>query len=474
MFKAKLIENQSYLLFFFKRKIIISVLLSKALTICYGQEEIIFQEMEENIPKYSIGNTIKVDNSTFQFVKKKGDLLILENNNQKCVFNSELKPIVKLRDAKKIEIKNYGIHIISNENQHGLYNKEGQVLIPIEMKYLRHFFDGTILTTDLNNQKRLFCIDEKRYSEKEYCEIKEFNLESKLVLASSDCNHFGISHIDSVDYLSNFEFTNPEYFYFNSMSGWILSKNEMRGVVLKNQKQIIPFKYDEIYNLRDFFIVRNNNKWGVVDKKDDELIPIEYSTIKSVNNYNLFKVTKEGKTGIVSIDYKIQIPTKYDNIEWNHHRNEYKVFREGKKGILNENGEVVIPLNYEVLEDNWRDGYVVSQNQKFGVISYSGKEIIPLKYHQINKLSKNRDYDTRGYHVLNSSIKSSFFDDKGVQKTEFIFDEYEIHGSQQPIKVKIEEFSFYVNAHGECVHECPEVSFLNKYGLTKSTESNKK
>ncbi|MBT8231161.1 MAG: hypothetical protein KJN84_00935, partial [Bacteroidia bacterium] len=142
------------------------------------------------------------------------------------------------------------------------------------------------------------------------------------------------------------------------------------------------------------------------------------------------------------------------------------------RGIVSENGKIIIPLDYDILENNWEDAYIVSNNEEFGVISYVGKEIIPQEYNQINNLSRNREFDIRGYHVLNSSLKSSFFDHNGIQKTEFIFDEYEIHGSQQPIKVKVNDSLFYVNAHGECVEECPEDSLLNKYGLKKSTVSN--
>ena len=94
--------------------------------------------------------------------------------------------------------------------------------------------------------------------------------------------------------------------------------------------------------------------------------------------------------------------------------------------MIGERENIIVPIVYDDIEDNLKDGYVVTSDDKFGVLAYTGKEIIPINFHQINILRAGYEYTEIGYHVLNKNMKSSFFDISGKQKTDFVFDEYEI------------------------------------------------
>ena len=175
----------------------------------------------------------------------------------------------------------------------------------------------------------------------------------------------------------------------------------------------------------------------------------------------------DGKFGAIYIKGDILIPLEYQGLKWRDSRNVFEAKTEKGWGIIDDSNRIIIPFEFDNIEDDLIDGYIVISDDKYGVVSHKGIQRIPTKFKQINVIRGHRSpYSDSGYHVVDNNLKSAFFNISGKQETGFVFDEYEIHGTRQPIKVKIGETSFLVNVLGQCVENCPLDSFLKQYGLT--------
>ena len=448
--------------------ILIAILQILFISINYAQtdqEKVEFMDQPTDaIPKNKYGDTIIIEGTSYSYIKSVGNLLVLKTDENMGVFDLNFNPILAPTDIQSIKLESYGIRVITDDGRYGLFDKNGKELIPPKMKFISLFYDGVIDYTNENGKKKLYFLSKGYHSKADFCDIKGFSMENYQAIVSLDCENYAIVHLDSIDHVPTFDIQNPKYIYFDNKSGWILTRDNKKGVELANRELVLPFEYDEIQNIRNFFIVKKNTLWGIVDKENQELVSIKYETIESLNK-DKFLVRLNDKIGLINIDNEILISIDYESLKWNYQRNIFYGKRNGKMGVISPTGIRVIPIEYSSIEDNLNDGYIVKLGDKSGVVSYTGKEIIPINYYQINLLRADYEYMEVGYHVLNKNLKSSFFDISGQQKTEFVFDDYEIHGRRQPIKVKIGNLTFYVNAHGACVKDCPSDLVLKEFGL---------
>ena len=101
-----------------------------------------------------------------------------------------------------------------------------------------------------------------------------------------------------------------------------------------------------------------------------------------------------------------------------------RIQKEGKKfGLVNEKGKQVLPARYDSLQYTPHNDYFIAymrgsdKVQKAGLINSKGKELIPIRYKAIRPVSHNR------YAVIDSNKKEALFDETGVARTGFEFDE---------------------------------------------------
>ena len=224
---------------------------------------------------------------------------------------------------------------------------------------------------------------------------------------------------------------------FGLQGNYIVKKNQKYGVVTANNQIVIPFKYDEIYNLANGYKVTLNEKEGVVNNKGKLIIPLKYEDISQQNN--CYKATLDGKEGILSLDNKTLIPFMYQQLQLDNFNTETLIVaknEENKVGFINTKNEWVISPIYR-LASPFQNGlaFVRDEQKKSMLINTKGEVVIKgfdwLEYHNSNIIVVG-DYQ-RNYSVYNY---------KGE-----LLDVYN---------------SFYENHYGEQVHQ---VSKQGKYGF---------
>lgn len=432
------------------------------------KNEKIFIELIYPDPMYKFGDTLLIDSLEYIFDKKHrfNDFSIVKRQDKIGVIDHNCNFIIHPTNLKSIRFESFGI-ILNNDKYMGLSDYKGNVILPIQMLGIYHFYDDVVHYVNNQNRQKLFFLKDTSHSQSDFCNIKGFSKMNNLVLLSQDCINFGIINLESINETISYIYQNPSYLYFNGLKGWILSHETKFGVLNENKKILLPFIYNEIHNYKNFFIVKKDNKWGIVDSENSSIVSVKFKSIVSIGFEDIFVVNLEDKFGVINLKEEIIIPIEFDDLKLDYDKDVYVAKHNNKIGVIDKNNKVIIPFNYDYLYDNGVGGYIVSNEGNYGVLSYRGKEIIPIKYFQINTIIGNPQYPESGFHVLNESLKSSFFDKSGVQKTKFVFDYYEIEGRRQPVKVGIKNVTFFVNSHGECVGNCPDEYFLKKFGLRK-------
>ena len=164
------------------------------------------------------------------------------------------------------------------------------------------------------------------------------------------------------------------------------SREEKCGVIDKTGREIVPCKYDNMFNpiINDLGFhegvaqVELNGKYGYIDKTGREIVPCRYDSVGDFYE-GLVEVELNGKYGFVDTTGKEVVPCKYDSVG---------VFSEGlswvelngKRGFVDTTGKEVVPCKYDCA---WffSDGLAkVQLNSKYGYIDKTGREVVPLQY----------------------------------------------------------------------------------------------
>lgn len=102
----------------------------------------------------------------------------------------------------------------------------------------------------------------------------------------------------------------------------------------------------------------------------------------------------------------------------------FLIQKDGNKfGLVNERGKQVLPARYDSLLYTPHSEYFIAylrtngKTKQAGLINAKGKELIPIRYAELRPLATNR------YAVTNAEKKIALFDDAGISKTPFHFDE---------------------------------------------------
>jgi len=224
---------------------------------------------------------------------------------------------------------------------------------------------------------------------------------------------------------------------FGLQGNYIVKKNQKYGVVTANNQIVIPFKYDEIYNLASGYKVRLNGKKGVVNNKGKLIIPLKYKDISQQNN--CYKATLDGKEGILSLENKVLIPFMYRELELDSFNSETLIIaknEEDKVGFINTKNEWVISPIY-TLASPFQNGlaFVRDEQKKSMLINTKGEVVI-------------KGFDVLEYYNSNIIV---------VRDYRWNYSVYNYKGELLDVYN-----SFYENHYGEQVHQ---VSKQGKYGF---------
>lgn len=199
---------------------------------------------------------------------------------------------------------------------------------------------------------------------------------------------------------------NPQFQYATKFMGdiAIVAKGEKLGAINKDNKLVIPFRYDFLRPLdTSEFLFGSRAKYfgehfmGVMTRDEKVKIPAEYNSISKYNN--CYTVTKNvdsimGKNsfgdvrsvkfyyGLFDINGKVLIPCKYDYLSWVN--DSLLVLTTGGLGtnqaLFNKKGKQLTGFEYMVF-GKFLEGVAKARiGNKFGFIYPTGKVVIPIEF----------------------------------------------------------------------------------------------
>ena len=203
----------------------------------------------------------KKEQKLFYFNYKQGKTWgLLRENGQPVITVQYDKPLEKVG---YIHSDSTAYFIACKDNQFGLIDIDNNIVLPFQYKKIEHtdFYNTIELTTDEGKQL--------------------YNMAKKQLALNLFYDKSNVT---------------DRYLY--------LKKNGLETAVDYHHMQILfPFKYNSISGLGDneHFIVTIEGKTAVVNREDKQIIPYGYDEIQATCKPNLFVIKKEKQYGIVNL-----------------------------------------------------------------------------------------------------------------------------------------------------------------------------
>lgn len=205
----------------------------------------------------------------------------------------------------------------------------------------------------------------------------------------------------------------------NSISYYLLKKEENYGVINQDGEIVIEPQYEEI-------TIPNQNKAVFICQKEDEekilnehgkkiftqytnVQAIELTNIIKENAYekNVLKYEKDGKYGLIGINGEIVVEAKYQEISsLGYKEGEILVKENNKYGIIDYKGNQIIKSNFDSIKSDEyysteygykKSGYIVCNTTKdgyrYGYYDYEGGKILDTEYNQISRITEVNSND---------------------------------------------------------------------------------
>ena len=135
---------------------------------------------------------------------------------------------------------------------------------------------------------------------------------------------------------------------------------------LNNKIILSGEEIQSIYNQPLKFIVKRNKKYGIVDLQNKNILPFEYDEISNWTEYGprISKfIVKNGKTGLIDENtFKITVPPTYD--EFKYINGLIFAKKNNKAGIIDEKGRVICPFIYDEIFPSLLDVYDFKADEK--------------------------------------------------------------------------------------------------------------
>lgn len=159
----------------------------------------------------------------------------------------------------------------------------------------------------------------------------------------------------------------------------------------------------------------------IIDKSGNEYLPFGEYKVVSLPQYDLmFFKDDSSKYGVVNLEGKRVLEALYDKIEIKK-EGTIIVTLNNKLGVFDRNGNVILDIVYDYIYQV-EDSLIVSKEGKSGLVSLEGKEVIPINYEEVQIAHSIREDERQIFKVVNFEGKIGFFDSKGKQLTDFLYD----------------------------------------------------
>ncbi|MBB4807603.1 hypothetical protein HNP38_002909 [Chryseobacterium defluvii] len=283
-------------------------------------------------------------------------IFVTDSNRETTIFKNgkmgmlmNFKPFIPT-EYDRINKKANGSYVVKIDELEGLINSKGQLIIPVEYKYVsrsydkedeknkqfvweaegvfvnKKFYDDIYIPEaseeDILEPPALIGVQEARPPSDKIKEAKKRLLEKydnvsfyeneNLIFVDKDKKKGVLSYPDET-VIFDIEYDDIDFIGHEKESAvFLLRKNGKSGILLKNKKIILPLEYDDItyeYDYGRYYVLKKNSKKGVfLLNTIYKPIQAKYKTIKQIPpipvnenwQFGLFETeTIDGKKGIV-------------------------------------------------------------------------------------------------------------------------------------------------------------------------------
>lgn len=257
---------------------------------------------------------------------------LLTKDKRYALFNAGLMKIAESDEEffnitysnqiKYISFKNFS-------NKYGLVDHKGKIKVPFIYDESLHFQGNAFSIVKRNDKKGIIDINN--------CEIVPLKFNELVQIDDEDADLFIAT---------------------NQSGAFVIDLNNK--IILSGEE------IQSIYNQPLKFIVKRNKKYGIVDLQNKNILPFEYDEISNWTEYGprISKfIVKNGKTGLIDENtFKITVPPTYD--EFKYINGLIFAKKNNKAGIIDEKGRVICPFIYDEIFPSLLDVYDFKSDEK--------------------------------------------------------------------------------------------------------------
>jgi|GEM_PF-2120940 len=319
-----------------------------------------YKSLQKENDHYYYATDTAYKHTNYYFDEQKNELVDLGIDGY---LDDQENGMVRIRKFVKRDTVNY-----ENEFLHGLYNKEGKLIVPITYASLQVTGNVIISQKEKGGKYSLLSLTGKSLNDEWFDEVQlATDLENK-----------------------------------NEYPLLIVKKNDKYGILDLEGKQLCPYKYDDIYSFYSGRAVVIKVKsdgdeiYGVIDNNLKEIIPVKYDFISSYKE-GMAVFMKGGLSGLFDREGKILAAAIYDKMEDVSDSMVVVENDKGKYGALNSKGKLAVPFIFSKIHD-FQAGYAfVMTEDQYGIIDKTGKYMVQGKKPGSYGLSKNWKGKKRTY-----------------------------------------------------------------------------
>jgi hypothetical protein len=370
-------------------------------------------------------NTIKIPFEYDDIFYLGNDLIRVSKNEKTGIIDIKNKIILPLK-YDYIQMQN-DILFVQNNNKIDLFDLNGKQLTTFQAEDISYFKDKRSIVT-LQNKNTLIIDNTGNIilnSLKNYKFESVINIESYIVLNTITKKKGVINSSDQYEIECKYDDILP------SNSIYIITNNEKKGMVNKNDSTLKPLIYDHVFSafykdsiqFQNQYFAHKGDLQGLINPfLEKEIIPISYKYIEQLSKYYI-TVNLVNKNGMFSSKGMIIIPEEYEfynvsqnkifalknskkyllTIEDNNYneteifvdelikdkfnfggfsKSNYQIFKNKNTfGVISNENKIVIPSEFDFITEIYSTGeFIVQKNKKYGIINAHNQVILEIKY----------------------------------------------------------------------------------------------
>ncbi len=260
------------------------------------------------------------------------------NNKQETVIGAEYD-YVKIPNAGEDvficvydsdeESNTYKTKVLNNKGKEILTNYQSIDAISLNESYSDSMYENNLLTYKENDKYGLINLKGKKITKPIYEEIKSLDGKQGELLVKKDGKYGVINNKGNVLIDIKYDYVHSDEYYSQNngykLSGYIVGNvtndGYRYGYIDYKFKKTLKIEYNEIYRLSGmdindasvYLVARKNGQYGLIKNKKN-IIDFKYQEIMYTGINNLLILTKGSKKGVYNIEGDKIVNTKYEEI----------------------------------------------------------------------------------------------------------------------------------------------------------------